>query len=50
MASETVKKSGQNENIVAADTKSSFSFYVLISLIGICMLLFFFLMIYSFFE
>ena len=50
MASETVKKNVQNENIVADESKSSFSFYVLISLIGICMLIFLFSMIYLFFE
>lgn len=48
MTTETVKKSGQNET--AVESKSSFSFYVLISLIGICMLMFLFSMIYFFFE
>jgi hypothetical protein len=46
----TIKKTGQNEAVLVEDSKSSFSFYVLISLIGICMLIFLFSMIYLFFE
>jgi len=46
----TIKKNGQNEGVLVEDSKSSFSFYVLISLIGICMLIFLFSMIYLFFE
>lgn len=50
MATETIKKNVQNEKAAAEESKSGFSFYVLIGLIGICMLIFLFSMIYLFFE